>query len=165
MTLPGAHPNDFKAALGAWAAGVTVITTRHEDMVYGITASSFSSLSMEPMLVLACIANSNRLANMVKESKRFAVSILAEGQEHISAHFALSGREPVPQFEDIGTIEWHTGSPIIDGSLAHLDCELHDSFPGGDHTVVVGRVLGAAANLERKPLLYYRRAYRTLVLD
>ena len=159
------HPNDFKAALGAWAAGVTVITTKHEDLVYGITASSFSSLSMDPMLVLACIANSNRLATMVQESKRFAVSILAEGQEEISGHFALSGREPVPQFENIGCIEWHTGSPIIDGSLAHLDCELYQVVPGGDHTIIIGKVVGAAANTDRKPLLYYRRGYRTLVLD
>lgn len=165
MTSPEVHPNDFKAALGAWAAGVTVITTKQDNMVYGITASSFSSLSMDPMLVLACVANSNRLAAMIQQSKRFAVSILAEGQEDISAAFAISGREPVEMFEDIGTIEWRTGSPIIDGALAHLDCTLHEALPGGDHTIVVGRVVGAAANPDLKPLLYYRRGYRQLILD
>ncbi|MCC7363923.1 MAG: flavin reductase family protein [Dehalococcoidia bacterium] len=165
MTSPEVHPNDFKAALGAWAAGVTVVTTKSENMVHGITASSFSSLSFDPMLVLVCVANTSRLVQMINESKRFAVSILAEGQEDVSAHFATSGREPVEKFEQFGTIEWHTGSPIIDGSLAHLDCELYSAVPGGDHTIVVGKVLGAAATPERKPLLYYRRGYRKLILD
>jgi len=161
--MPEVHPDEFKAALGSWAAGVTVVTTRHGDRVYGITVSSFTSLSLEPRLILVCLANSNRLPRMVEESKRFAVSILADGQQDVSAYFATSKREPVPEFEEIGTIEWHTGSPIIDGALAHLDCELHESIPGGDHTIIIGRVLGAAASEDRRPLLYYRRAYHSLL--
>lgn len=165
MTTPEVHPNDFKAALGAWAAGVTVVTTKAGGMVHGITASSFSSLSFDPMLVLVCVANTSRLVAMIEESKTFAVSILAEDQADVSQHFATSGREPVEKFEEIGTIEWHTGSPIVDGSLAHLDCELYASLPGGDHTIVVGKILGAAANVEKRPLMYYRRGYRKLILD
>ena len=163
--MPEVHPNDFKAALGSWAAGVTVVTTRQEDLVYGITVSSFSSLSLDPPLILVCLANSNRLPLMIQETGKFAVSILAEGQEHVSSYFAVSGREPVPSFEEFGTIEWHTGSPIIDGALAHLDCTLYQAIPGGDHTIMLGRVLGAAAREDAKPLIYYRRAYRPLVLD
>lgn len=159
------HPDDFRAALGSWAAGVTVVTTRHEDLVYGITVSSFSSLSLDPTLILVCLANSNRLPQMIRESGKFAVSILAEGQEEVSNYFSVSGREPVPGFDELGTIEWHTGSPIIDNALAHLDCELHQALDGGDHTIVIGRVVGAASNPERKPLLYFRRGYRSLVLD
>jgi len=71
----------------------------------------------------------------------------------------------VPAFEEFGTIEWHTGSPIIDGAIAHLDCELYQSVPAGDHTIIIGRVLGAAARPEKKPLIYYRRAYRSLNLE
>ena len=156
------HPDDFRAALGSWAAGVTVVTTRQDNVVYGITASSFSSLSLDPPLVLVCIANSNKLATMVQETKRFAVSILATHQEDVSAYFAKSGREPVERFEDFGTIELHTGSPIIEGALAHLDCELEMAVMGGDHTIAVGRVLGAASDPDKQPLLYYRRAYRTV---
>ncbi len=156
------HPDDFKAAMSSWAAGVTVVTTRKDKLVYGITASSFSSLSLDPPLVLVCIANSNMLATMVRETKRFAVSILATHQEDVSAYFARSGREPVEGFEDFGTIELHTGSPIIEGALAHLDCELEMAVNGGDHTIAVGRVLGAASDAEKQPLLYYRRAYRTV---
>jgi flavin reductase (DIM6/NTAB) family NADH-FMN oxidoreductase RutF len=163
--MPNVSPDDFKAALGSWAAGVTVVTTRQKDMVYGITVSSFSSLSIDPLLVLVCLADSNRLPNMIRESRKFAVSILAEGQDAVSQWFAKSGREPVKHFEDFGTIEMHTGSPIISGSIAHLDCELDRLIPGGDHTIAIGRVVGAAADASKKPLIYYRRGYRPLVLD
>lgn len=156
------HPDDFKAALGSWAAGVTVVTTRQDRLVYGITASSFTSLSLDPPLVLVCIANSNKLAMMVQETQHFAVSILASDQKAVSDYFAKSGRDPVEHFEDFGTIELHTGSPIIDGALAHLDCELDLAIAGGDHTIAVGRVLGASSNADKQPLLYYRRAYREI---
>lgn len=165
MTGPEVHPDDFKAALGSWCAGVTVVTTRQDDLVYGITVSSFSSLSLDPRLILVCIADTNRLATMIQETKKFAVSILAEGQEQVSNYFAISGREPVPAFDEFGTIEWHTGSPIIDGAAAHLDCALHEAIPAGDHTIIIGRVLGAAARPEKKPLLYFRRGYRTVNAD
>lgn len=156
------HPDEFKAALASWAAGVTVVTTRHQGLVYGITVSSFSSVSLDPRLVSVCLADSNRLPRMIEESKHFAVSILAEEQQDVSGYFATPKREPVPRFEEIGTIEWHTGSPIIDGAIAHLDCELYQAVPAGDHTIMIGRVLGAAASPEKTPLLYYRRNYRTL---
>ena len=158
-------PDDFKGALGSWAAGVTVVTTRHGGLVYGITVSSFSSLSIEPLLVLVCLADSNRLPRMIEESGKFAVSILAEGQEQVSGWFAVSGREPIARFEDFGTIERETGSPIIDGALAHLDCELDRTIPGGDHTIAIGRVVSAASDPTRRPLVYYRRGYRKLILD
>ncbi|MGI8926496.1 MAG: flavin reductase family protein [Tepidiformaceae bacterium] len=163
--MEGVHPDDFKGALGSWASGVTVVTTRHEGLVYGITVSSFSSLSIEPLLVLVCIVNTNHLARMLRESGKFAISVLADGQEEIAAWFSKSGRDPVPAFEDFGTIEWRTGSPIIDGSVAHLDCELEQLIAGGDHFIAIGRVVGAASNAELRPLLYFRRAYRQLVMD
>ena len=163
--MPDVSPDDFKGALGSWAAGVTVVTTRHDDHVYGLTVSSFSSLSVDPLLVLACIMNSNRLMEMLNHSRKFAVSILAEGQDEISGYFSRSGREPVKKFEDFGTIEWHTGSPIIEGAVAHLDCELEELVPGGDHTIAIGRVVGAAFNADLLPLIYYRRGYRKLNMD
>src|SRR4051794_31797586 len=114
VTIPEVIPDDFKGALGSWAAGVSVVTTRHDGMVYGLTVSSFSALSVDPLLVLVCVMNSNKIVEMTKASKHFAVSILAEGQQEISSYFATSGREPVEKFESFGTIEWHTGSPIVD---------------------------------------------------
>jgi flavin reductase (DIM6/NTAB) family NADH-FMN oxidoreductase RutF len=159
------HPDDFKGALASWAAGVTIVTTRHEDLVYGITVSSFSSLSLDPLLVLACLQNTGRLQQMIRESGRFAVSVLADDQEAVSQWFSRGGREPVPAFEEFGTIEMTTGSPIIAGAVAHLDCELEQAVPGGDHTIIIGRVVGAASDPTRRPLLYFRRAYRRLAED
>jgi flavin reductase (DIM6/NTAB) family NADH-FMN oxidoreductase RutF len=164
--MPTVHPDDFKGALGSWAAGVTVVTTKLDGLVYGITVSSFSSLSADPLLILVSIQNSNHLAAMIPRSKKFAVSILASDQEAISAAFSKSGREPGPTLgADVPAIEWHTGSPIVEGSIAHLDCELEAALPGGDHTIMVGRVIGAASDPEKLPLLYFRRAYRKLDMD
>jgi flavin reductase (DIM6/NTAB) family NADH-FMN oxidoreductase RutF len=158
-------PDDFKAALGCWPSGVTVVTTRDGGLVYGITVSAFSSLSLDPTLILVCLADSNRLPRMIEKTGKFAVSILAEGQEAISNWFAVSGREPVERFEDFRTVELHTGSPIIDGAIAYLDCLLERSVDGGDHTIVIGRVVAAVSDPAKKPLVFYRRGYRPLVLE
>jgi len=162
---PTAHPDEFRGALASWASGVTVVATRLDELLYGITVSSFASLSLDPLLVLVCLDNTNRLARMIQNSGRFAVSVLAEGQAEIARWFAVSGREPVPAFDQFGTIEMSTGSPIIAGAVAHLDCELERIVAGGDHSIVVGRVLGAASDPLRQPLVYFRRAYRTPRLD
>lgn len=160
--MSNVHPDDFKGALGSWASGVTIVTTKNEGLVYGITVSSFSSLSIDPLLIVVCLASSNRLPLMIERSGHFAVSILAQGQDNVASYFATSKREPVPEFEDVGTIEVHTGSPIISGAIAHLDCEVHELLPGGDHVIAVGKVVGAASDPSLEPLLYYKRAYRSL---
>lgn len=159
-------PEEFKGALGSWASGVTVVTTRHEDLVYGITVSSFSSLSMDPRLILVNLADTNHLPHLVKKSRRFGVSILAEGQEDVSAYFSTSGREPVEAFDGgFETYVHETGSPLIAGALAQIDCELEEALQGGDHTIAIGRVVGATFNAEKLPLMYFRRGYRTLKMD
>lgn len=159
------HPDRFREALASWAGGVTVVTTRHAGLVYGITVSSFSSLSLDPLLVLVCLQNSNRLAGMIQEARRFGVSILAEKQDDVARWFAVSGREPIPAFEDFPTVEMATGSPIIAGAIAQIDCTLEQALPGGDHTIMVGRVVGAGSDPHQRPLLYFRRTYRTLDVD
>lgn len=164
MSMPAVSPDDFKAALGSWAAGVTVVTTRLGDLVYGITVSSFSSLSMDPLLVLVCLADSNRLPRMIEQSGHFAVSILAAGQDEVSATFAKSGREAGKEL-GAQSLVMRTGSPVIAGSIAALDCELDRSVPGGDHTIMIGRVVAASADSSKLPLIYYRRGYRDLVMD
>lgn len=154
---------DFKGALGSWASGVTVVTTELDGLVYGITVSSFSSLSVDPVLVLVSLADSNHLPGMIRRSKRFAVSILAAGQEHVSRYFATSGRDPAPAFApEISTERWLTGCPLIPGAIAQLDCELQEALPGGDHTIIIGKVVGARYDPEQAPLVYFRRAYRSL---
>jgi flavin reductase (DIM6/NTAB) family NADH-FMN oxidoreductase RutF len=155
----------FKAALGSWAAGVTVATTELNGLSYAITASSFSSLSLDPPLILVCIASSNTFVDMVRESKHFSISILATGQDDVSNGFARSGREPEPQLPNVETLSMETGCPLITGAMAHLDCTLEELIPGGDHSIVVGRVQAAASDGEKEPLVYYRRDYRSVNLD
>jgi flavin reductase (DIM6/NTAB) family NADH-FMN oxidoreductase RutF len=158
--------DDFKGALGSWAAGVTVVTTKQDDgMMYGLTVSSFSSLSLDPLLILVCLADSNRLPEMLRTTGKFGVSILAKGQDAISAWFAKSGREPVKQFDEFRVMAMETGCPMIEGAIAHIDCEVDRLVPGGDHTIAIGRVVGAAYDPDLRPLIYYRRGYRDLVLD
>ena len=164
--MANVSPEDFKGALGSWASGVTVVTTKLDGLVYGITVSSFSSLSLEPRLVLVSLADSNHLPHMIRKSKHFGISVLAVGQEDISAHFSKSGRDPTEKFEaDFATEIWETGSPLISGSIALIECELEEAYPGGDHTIAVGRVVGAAFDSEKLPLMYFRRAYRALNMD
>lgn len=161
--MTAVSPEDFKGALGSWASGVTVVTTALDGLVYGITVSSFSSLSLDPLLVMVALADSNHLPGMIKRSGQFAVSILAADQQDVSAYFATSGRDPQPAFDvPVVARPWHTGSPIIEGAIAHLDCELEQAIQGGDHTIVIGRVVGAAFDRERQPLVYFRRAYRSV---
>ncbi len=159
-------PEDFKGALGSWASGVTVVTTRLEDLVYGITVSSFSSLSMEPRLILVSLQDTNHLPHMIRKSGHFGVSILALGQEDVSAYFSTSGRSPLPEFDGgFRTVTFETGSPLIDGAIAQIDCELEQALPGGDHTIAIGRVVGATFDPDKLPLMYFRRAYRSLVME
>ena len=159
-------PEDFKGALGSWASGVTVVTTKHDDLVYGITVSSFSSLSMEPRLILVSLQDSNHLPHLIRKSGHFGVSILATGQEDVSGYFSTSGRDPLPEFDgSFGTYIHETGSPLIEGALAQIDCEVEQMLPGGDHTIAIGRVVGATFNPNLLPLMYFRRAYRSLNME
>lgn len=158
-------PDSFRGALGSWPSGVTVVTSRAAGQVYGLTVSSFSSLSIDPLLVLVCVAKSNPLLTMVTESKVAAITMLAEDQEPVSRFFAQPGRQPVARYDDFGTEEWATGAPIVSGGIAGLDCELHELVEGGDHMLLLGRVVEARFNAEKKPLLYFRRGYRRVVMD
>jgi flavin reductase (DIM6/NTAB) family NADH-FMN oxidoreductase RutF len=159
------HPDEFKGAMGSWAAGVTIVTTKAEGKMYGLTVSSFSSLSADPPLALVCIQKTNWLSTLIPQAGKFGVSILAEGQEAVSTALSMPGRDPVEQYDEFETFEWHTGSPLVRGAIAHIDCDVHEVLEGGDHVIAVGKILGAAFDTELKPLLYFRRGYRNLVMD
>jgi len=154
--------DNFKDALASWASGVSVVATRAGGLVYGLTVSSFASLSLEPPLVIACIASRSRMPAMVRESQRFAVSLLSADQGEASAAFARSGREPTPTFVGVPEDRTAAGMPVVRGAIAFLDCTLHGELPVGDHTILVGRVVEAVTNPDKSPLVYYRRGYRTL---
>lgn len=158
--MSGADPNDFKQAARRFASGVTVVTTRRGPEVYGLTVSAFSTLSIDPLLILVCVRTGNVLSDMVSETQRFVVNILREEQRSVSQYFATPGRAPVvEEFPDIPTRNGATGAPVIENSLAYFDCALEAAHIGGDHMIFVGRVVSAGAT-EGWPLVYFDGDYR-----
>ena len=155
---------EFKNALAGWASGVSVVAASQGGLHYGLTVSSFTSLSLNPPLILVCLKSTNRLPGMIEESSEFAVSILSTQQHQLSNHFARSGREPSADFGDATiAIDWLSPNlPALGGARATLACRCHERHLGGDHTLIIGEVISAKSSSELSPLLYYDRAYRGL---
>jgi flavin reductase (DIM6/NTAB) family NADH-FMN oxidoreductase RutF len=148
----------FRQAMGHFASGVTVVTTAAESELYGMTVSSFSSLSLNPPLVLICIDKSVPTHDILMHAGCFVVNILEERQEHLSRRFATTAND---KFKGVA---WHTGKlglPVLDNTLAAIECSLRDTLNGGDHTIFIGEVVDAEVR-EGAPLLYYRRGYHEL---
>jgi flavin reductase (DIM6/NTAB) family NADH-FMN oxidoreductase RutF len=152
----------FRQAAGRFASGVTVVTTSASEGAYGVTVSSFASLSLNPLLVTVSISRSSQLVEHVRTVQAFAVSVLASDQQHVASYFATSGRRPEPAgFSTVSTIVQQTGAPIIESCLSWFDCTLEDILPGGDHEILVGRV-AAAGGRTGEPLVYWAGEYRGL---
>ncbi|MGH7589819.1 MAG: flavin reductase family protein [Gemmatimonadales bacterium] len=154
-----ADPADFRRLLGHFATGVTVMTTRAPDGApAGMTVNSLASVSLAPPLVSMAIDRTADVHDVLIGAPRFVVNILDAGQEGLSRRFAESETD---RFDGVG---WHPssdGEPIIDGSLAHIECEHFAVHPAGDHTILVGRVTGGGTRAG-SPLLYYRGGYTGL---
>jgi flavin reductase (DIM6/NTAB) family NADH-FMN oxidoreductase RutF len=153
-------PQVFKQAMSQFASGVTVVTTVHEGKRYGITASSFSSLSLDPPLVLVCLARKTRAHGVVEKSGVFAVNVLAAQQLEFGMRFAglLPGLQD--RFEGVETTSAATGSPLLPGVMSWVDCRLWSRYDGGDHSIFVGEVVDLAATAADTPLLYHNRLWR-----
>jgi flavin reductase (DIM6/NTAB) family NADH-FMN oxidoreductase RutF len=146
----------FRRALGQFASGVTVVTTRDgSGRTHGLTVSSFCSVSLHPPLVLVCIDHRSDANPAVRESGLFAVSVLAEQQEDVSRRFAAHGRAKLRGFP---FLEGRHGLPLVPGALAHLECRVRAIHDEGDHSVWVGEVKALAARPGR-PLLHHAGTY------
>ena len=155
-----ADPAEFRRVLGHFVTGVTVLTTRdRDDQPAGLTANAFASLSLEPPLVLVCIDRTSNTHELIVGAGFFAVNVLSDGQERISRRFAEE--EIDPRFEGVAWRNEVTRAPVLDDVLAWVDCRVHATFDGGDHTIFVGEVLAADAR-EGVPLLFYRGGYGRL---
>jgi flavin reductase (DIM6/NTAB) family NADH-FMN oxidoreductase RutF len=151
----------FRDAMRSWATGVSIISTQTAAIRHGMTLSTFNSLSLDPPLVLVCVQNNVRMMALLRESKKFAISVLRAGQEDISSRFAGRGTENTDRFSGLNTFTLITGSPILKNALAYFDCNIGSMYPGGTHTVIIGRVL-AAKRFEGEPLVYWDRHYRKI---
>jgi flavin reductase (DIM6/NTAB) family NADH-FMN oxidoreductase RutF len=151
--------DEFRAALGRFASGVTVVTTRNEDgRIYGITVSAFCSVSLEPPLILVCIDKTTGSNQAIKESRLFVVNVLSTDQQHYSDQFASQ----LPNKFD--GVEFHlneAGLPVLKNVLVNLECRLASSYEAGDHTIFVGEVLQSRV-AEDKPLIYFHGNYRKI---
>jgi flavin reductase (DIM6/NTAB) family NADH-FMN oxidoreductase RutF len=146
----------YRAALGRFASGVTVVTARDDDgRDVGMTVSAFSSLSLEPPLVLLCIDHNASVAPVLAHCEIFAVNILRNDQEPLSRRFA---EHEVDRFDGVPFTRGALGPALLDGALAHIECRAHARHPGGDHTILVGAV-DAIRVADGAPLLYFRSDY------
>jgi 3-hydroxy-9,10-secoandrosta-1,3,5(10)-triene-9,17-dione monooxygenase reductase component len=151
----------FRSVLARFATGVVVVTGETEEGPAGLTCQSFSSLSLDPPLVLLSTARSSTTWPRIAATGRFAVNVLAAGQEAVSDRFAVSGGD---KFAGQGWRRGALGNPLLDGALAHVECDIEALHDGGDHVIVVGRVraLEAPGLASESPLVYYRSRYRAL---
>jgi flavin reductase (DIM6/NTAB) family NADH-FMN oxidoreductase RutF len=152
-------PDEFRAVLGRFASGVTILTTRDADgRDHGMTVSAFCSVSLEPPLVLACIERNTDMYKILPKATHFGISVLGEGQEALSRRFA---ELPSGRFDGIGYSRAESGVVLLDDAIGHLDCRKVDRHDAGDHAIYIGEVESASCQQER-PLLYYRGGYAQL---
>jgi 3-hydroxy-9,10-secoandrosta-1,3,5(10)-triene-9,17-dione monooxygenase reductase component len=155
-------PDGLRAAMGRFATGVTVITTRDRaGRSFGTTANAVSSVSLHPPLVLACLRRESETLAALLERRRFAINVLHSSQSELSDRFA---RRATGDTWDAVAHRTASGIPLLEGAIATLECDLHDVADGGDHAVVVGHVVALehAPEADAEPLLFYAGAYRRI---
>jgi 3-hydroxy-9,10-secoandrosta-1,3,5(10)-triene-9,17-dione monooxygenase reductase component len=150
-------PERFRAVMGHFVTGVTVVTAQSPNGPVGMTANAVCSLSLDPLLLLVCFDNAARTLPVVAEGERFGVNVLAKGQEELARLFASKTPEHEKFAEVPHTV--HDGVPVIEGVLAWVGCTLQELIPGGDHTIGIGAVT-AAEKGRGEPLIWYRGTYR-----
>jgi flavin reductase (DIM6/NTAB) family NADH-FMN oxidoreductase RutF len=158
----GVSPEEFRAALSAYATGVTVVTAVGPGGPSGATANAVISLSLEPPMMLACLDRGSRTLTSARAQGRFGVNALAAGQANLARRFSAKGPEP-EKWQGVGWSESEE-LPRLDGALVWVACELRDLIDGGDHLILTGNVIDADAR-NGQPLLFHRGAYRDLLAE
>lgn len=159
-SMPAPDPDRFRQVIGHFATGVTVVTCHGPAGPAGATTSAVCSLSLEPILMLACLDRSSRTLPALRAAGRFAINILRAGQEDLARVFA-SKRVAREKFDAVAHRQAH-GVPLLDGTLAWLVCDLRELHEGGDHVIAIGEVAELDADDDGDPLVFYRGRYATL---
>jgi flavin reductase (DIM6/NTAB) family NADH-FMN oxidoreductase RutF len=157
---------EFRGAMGRFATGVTIVTVDLDGGVHGMTANAFASVSLDPMLVLVCVDHTTRTHAHLHAKKRFGINVLSEDQRAISEYYARPERTHEHAEEEAGARFERTrhGTPMLQGSLAYLECRLHSAEDAGDHTIFIAEVEDVVVR-EGEPLLFFRGKYRKLGED
>lgn len=148
----------LRDAFGCFATGITIVSTvNNAGEFFGLTANSFTSLSLDPPLVLFCLDYKALSFDAFQEADHFVVNVLGEGQEELSAHFARSSMD---KWNGVAYETWETGCPVLPGSIAALECQTVARHEGGDHLIIVGEVERMCYEEgEAKPLIYFKGQY------
>jgi len=152
----------YRKTLGQFTTGVTIITTTHEGRDYGFTANSFTSVSLDPSLVLFCIQKDATFLLGLMDTNSFCINILAKTQEDLSNKFANPSILNEQRFNGLNVSKSVLGNPIIGGSIAYLDCAAHQQIDAGDHILIIGEVKHHSILNSQEPLLYFGGGYRGL---
>jgi flavin reductase (DIM6/NTAB) family NADH-FMN oxidoreductase RutF len=154
-------PDEFRKALGRWPSGVTVVTVGDGARIHGLTVSAFSSVSLDPPIVLVCIGLSSRVHPYLEAKPAFVVNVLSAGQSEISNGFA----KPTADRSRFDGISFHwgtTGCPVLDDTAASLECTVETAVTAGDHVTYFGRVVHTECSA-RDPLIYHAGGYREIL--
>jgi flavin reductase (DIM6/NTAB) family NADH-FMN oxidoreductase RutF len=159
MTL---DPEQLRAAMRAWTTGVTIVAATHNGERHGMTVSSFTSISLDPALITISLQAPSRTYELVKASGAFGLTILSADQQSLSDLFAGRTADTIDRFDDLETETLITGSPLIQGGLAWLDCRLVYEYDAGMNALFIGEVVAAQGSGDGMPLVYHNRKYRQL---
>ena len=159
ITVKTLAPEALRGAMRAWTAGVTVLTSVYEGQRHGMTVNSFTSISLDPALITISLQAASRTHELVSKSRVFGLTILSAEQAEVSDVFA--GRTPDGQdrFAGLQTESLVTGSPLVVGGLAWMDCRVAQTFDAGMNTLFIAEVVAARGNGEGQPLIYHNRKY------
>ncbi len=153
----GIDADTFRAAMGSWPSGVTIVTSRVGEQIHGMTVSDFTGISLDPPLALVSGSKSSVTTGLIEEGRCFAVNVLRRGQDALSNKFA-SKKDEFKRFVDVETYQAKTGAPLLREALVNLDCKVVATHDAGDHILFVGQIEEACIN-EGEPLLFFRGSY------
>lgn len=160
--MEGTNQEKLRFVMRQWSTGVSIVTTQYEGEQQGMTVSSFTSVSLDPQVVIISLANSARTHDMILKSSVFAITVLSDTQEYISTLFAGQATESDDRFAGLKTESLSTGSPIIAGNLAYLDCKVISVQEFGSNSLFIGEVVETRIGEGGKPLIYYNQQYHKL---
>ena len=155
-------PELFRNTLSKFCTGVTIVTAKNQDGVHGLTVNAFSSVSLDPPLILVCIQKNGLAHSFLCDCEAFVVNILSTEQKELSDRFANPRLDSDARFRDSAFEVSEKGIPILTGNLGHLECRVVDQIEGGDHTIFIGQVENADFSDGKQPLLFYGSKYADL---
>jgi flavin reductase (DIM6/NTAB) family NADH-FMN oxidoreductase RutF len=156
----GFDPGEFRRAAGCYATGVTIVAARdRQGGLVGVTANSFTSVSLNPPLVSVALARALGSAAVFEAARHFSINVLHECQEDLARRFAT---RQVDKWRDVATVEGSNGLPLLEGTVAAFECERYALYDGGDHWILIGRVLGRPASPGGRPLVFHGGCFTQL---